>query len=93
MNFTLAEYLKLKRMEPGSREAVHMGCTCTLETDGQKKVMTVDPYCVFHWHMAAQSQIIEMVCRSKDTEAFNRALKVGYFILGLGMIAIVLYKF
>jgi hypothetical protein len=95
MNLTLAEYLKLKNLEPGSEEAVHMGCTCQQEIDkaSEQAKITIDPYCPFHWHIAAQAFIKDFTDKSQQTEKFNEALKFGYLVLGVGMAAIMLFKF
>jgi hypothetical protein len=98
MNLNLAEYLKLKSMEPGSEEAVFVGCTCKQEDskgskDSDQATITIDPYCPFHWHIATQAQIIRLIKKSTETDKFNTALKFGYVVLAIGMTAVVLIKF
>jgi hypothetical protein len=95
MNLNLAEYLKLKSMEPGSEDAVHMGCTCKQEDSkySRQKTITVDPYCPFHWHIATQTHVMKLIERTTETDSFNSALKFGYVVLAIGMTAVVLIKF
>jgi hypothetical protein len=81
-------------MKPGSEDAVHMGCTCKQEkTDNpEDKKIVIDPYCPYHWHIAVQANIRDLVDKARKTENFNSALKVGYFILALGLAIIFLIK-
>jgi len=89
---SLQHYLKILTIQPGSTEAVNLGCKCTRRRENDENVVTIDPHCPFHWQLAMQYSIQEISSKVTKTETFNKALKTGYVLLGLFLAGLMLFK-
>jgi hypothetical protein len=87
----LTDYLRIRNLEPASKDAVCMGCKCIKDKD-DSKVVIISRRCPFHWHFALQADLEDMGHNLKNERNFNKALKTGYVILALFLAGLLLYK-